>query len=34
LNIVAVALIAVAAAVIGDNIGYAVGFFGGRRLVE
>jgi membrane protein DedA with SNARE-associated domain len=29
-----VALIAVAAAVIGDNIGYAVGFFGGRRLVE
>jgi membrane protein DedA with SNARE-associated domain len=34
LNIFAVALIAVAAAVIGDNIGYAIGRFGGRRLVE
>ncbi|HEY3895525.1 MAG TPA: DedA family protein [Pseudonocardiaceae bacterium] len=34
LNIIAVALIAVAAAVIGDNIGYAIGSFGGRRLVE
>ncbi|MGB9279995.1 MAG: DedA family protein [Pseudonocardiaceae bacterium] len=34
LNIIAVALIAVAAAVIGDNIGYAIGRFGGRRLVE
>ncbi len=33
LNIVAVGLIAVAAAVVGDNIGYAVGFFGGRALV-
>jgi membrane protein DedA with SNARE-associated domain len=29
-----VALIAVAAAVIGDNIGYAIGYFGGRRLME
>jgi hypothetical protein len=29
-----VAVIAVAAAVIGDNIGYAIGPFGGRRLVE
>ncbi|MGA9311355.1 MAG: hypothetical protein WBV74_13415 [Pseudonocardiaceae bacterium] len=34
LNIIVVALIAVAAAVIGDNIGYAIGRFGGRRLVE
>ena len=34
LNIIAVTLIAVAAAVIGDNIGYAIGRFGGRRLVE
>jgi membrane protein DedA with SNARE-associated domain len=34
LNIIAVALIAVAAAVIGDNIAYAIGRFGGRRLVE
>jgi membrane protein DedA with SNARE-associated domain len=33
LNIVAVVLIAVAAAVVGDNIGYAIGRFGGRRLV-
>jgi membrane protein DedA with SNARE-associated domain len=33
LNIIAVALIAFLGAVIGDNIGYAVGFFGGRRLV-
>jgi membrane protein DedA with SNARE-associated domain len=33
LNIVAVALIAIVAAVIGDNIGYAVGRFGGRALV-
>jgi membrane protein DedA with SNARE-associated domain len=33
LNIVAVGLIAVLAAVVGDNIGYAVGFFGGRALV-
>lgn len=33
LNIVAVAAIAVAAAVLGDNIGYAIGRFGGRRLV-
>jgi membrane protein DedA with SNARE-associated domain len=33
LNIVAVGLIAVLAAMVGDNIGYAVGFFGGRALV-
>ncbi|MFZ0119055.1 MAG: DedA family protein [Pseudonocardiaceae bacterium] len=34
LNIIVVALIAVAAAVFGDNIGYAIDRFGGRRLVE
>jgi membrane protein DedA with SNARE-associated domain len=33
LNIIAVAAIAIAAAVLGDNIGYAIGHFGGRRLV-
>jgi membrane protein DedA with SNARE-associated domain len=33
LNIIAVALIAVVAAVVGDNIGYAIGRFGGRALV-
>jgi len=33
LSIVAVGLIAVLAAVVGDNIGYAIGFFGGRALV-
>jgi membrane protein DedA with SNARE-associated domain len=33
LNIIAVILIAIAAAVLGDNIGYAIGHFGGRRLV-
>jgi membrane protein DedA with SNARE-associated domain len=33
LNIVAVGLIAVLAAVIGDNIGYAIGRFGGHALV-
>src|SRR5216683_1066132 len=33
LNIIVVALIAFLGAVIGDNIGYAVGFFGGRALV-
>jgi membrane protein DedA with SNARE-associated domain len=33
LNIVAVGLVAVLAAVAGDNIGYAVGFYGGRALV-
>ena len=33
LSIVTVGLIAVLAAVIGDNIGYAIGFFGGRALV-
>jgi membrane protein DedA with SNARE-associated domain len=33
LNVVAVALIGFAAAVIGDNIGFAIGHFGGRALV-
>jgi membrane protein DedA with SNARE-associated domain len=33
LNIFAVAVIAIVAAVIGDNIGYAIGRFGGRALV-
>ncbi len=33
LNIVAVGLVAIVAAVAGDNIGYAIGFFGGRALV-
>lgn len=33
LNIVAVGLIAFVAAVVGDNIGYAIGRYGGRRLV-
>jgi membrane protein DedA with SNARE-associated domain len=33
LNIVAVGLIAFLAAVIGDNIGFAIGHFGGRALV-
>jgi membrane protein DedA with SNARE-associated domain len=33
LNIIIVILIAVAAAVAGDSIGYAIGHFGGRRLV-
>lgn len=33
LNIIAVVLIALVAAVIGDNIGYAIGHYGGRRLV-
>lgn len=33
LNIVAVVAVAVVAAVVGDNIGYAIGHFGGRRLV-
>jgi membrane protein DedA with SNARE-associated domain len=33
LNIVLVALIGFVAAVIGDNIGFAIGHFGGRRLV-
>jgi membrane protein DedA with SNARE-associated domain len=34
LNIVLVALLGFLGAVIGDNIGFAVGHFGGRRLVE
>jgi len=33
LNIFVVALIAVLAAIVGDNIGYAVGYFGGTALV-
>jgi membrane protein DedA with SNARE-associated domain len=33
LNIFVVGLVAVLAAVVGDNIGYAIGFFGGRPLV-
>ncbi|MEV4314852.1 DedA family protein [Actinocrispum sp. NPDC049592] len=33
LNIVLVVLVAIVAAVLGDNIGYAIGHFGGRRLV-
>jgi membrane protein DedA with SNARE-associated domain len=32
LNVLAVGLVAVAAAVFGDNIGFAIGHFGGRRL--
>lgn len=34
LNILLVGLIGFLAAVIGDNIGFAIGHFGGRRLVE
>lgn len=34
LNLAAVILVAVAGAVIGDNIGFAVGHFGGRPVVE
>jgi membrane protein DedA with SNARE-associated domain len=34
LNVVLVALLGFVAAVLGDNIGFAVGHFGGRRLVE
>ena len=34
LNVALVGLIGFAAAVIGDNIGFAIGHFGGRRLVE
>ena len=33
LNIVAVVVVAIVAAIAGDNIGYAIGHFGGRRLV-
>ena len=33
LNVVVVGLVAVLAAIVGDNIGYAIGFFGGRALV-
>ncbi|GAA3720049.1 DedA family protein [Streptomyces tremellae] len=34
LNMVAVVAIAVVAAVLGDNVGYAIGRFGGHRLVD
>lgn len=34
LNVVAVGLIALAAAIVGDNIGYAIGRFGGHRLID
>ena len=34
LNIVAVGVVGFCAAVVGDNIGYAIGRFGGRRLVD
>jgi membrane protein DedA with SNARE-associated domain len=34
LNIVAVGVVGFAAAVLGDNIGYAIGRFGGRALVD
>ena len=33
LNIIAVVMVAIVAAVLGDNIGYAIGHFGGRVLV-
>lgn len=33
LNVVVLAVVAVCAAVIGDNVGFAIGHFGGRRLV-
>ena len=33
LNIVAVGVIAVIAAIVGDNIGYAIGRYGGRALI-
>src|SRR5579859_6883406 len=34
LSIVLVALLGFLAAVVGDNIGFAIGHFGGRRLIE
>lgn len=34
LNIIFVILIAIAGAIIGDNIGFAIGDFGGRKLIE
>jgi membrane protein DedA with SNARE-associated domain len=34
LNVVAVGVVAFVAAVVGDNIGYAIGRYGGRRLAE
>ncbi|HEY3506246.1 MAG TPA: DedA family protein [Actinocatenispora sp.] len=34
LNIAVVAVLAVAAAIVGDNIGYAIGHFGGRPLLH
>jgi membrane protein DedA with SNARE-associated domain len=34
LNVVVVGVLAVAAAIVGDNIGFAIGTFGGRRLLD
>src|SRR5690348_15761935 len=34
LNVVAVGVVGFCAAVVGDNIGYAIGRFGGRRIVD
>lgn len=34
LNIWVVAVVAIAAAVLGDNVGFAIGHFGGRRLLD
>jgi membrane protein DedA with SNARE-associated domain len=34
LNIVAVGVIAVLAAIVGDNVGFAIGYFGGRPLIS
>ena len=34
LNVVLVGVIAFVAAVVGDNVGYAIGHFGGRKLIE
>lgn len=33
-SVVAVIIVAAAAAIIGDNVGYTIGLFGGRRLLE
>src|SRR5947209_19286978 len=33
LNVVVVGLVALLAAIVGDNIGYAIGYFGGHALV-
>jgi membrane protein DedA with SNARE-associated domain len=34
LNVVVLVIVAIAAAVLGDNIGFAIGHFGGERLVQ